>query len=94
MALTFSYKIIQSKIEGLNFPLFIKYRIEDRKSNVNDLEKKLETGRGFLYNTFKKYDPLVSILVTMSIELQYNLFEPFLSLLPEPIRQTRKEKQL
>jgi hypothetical protein len=30
----------------------------------------------------------------MSIELEYNLFELFLGILPEHIRATRKEKQL
>ncbi len=83
-----SYKTIEEKIEQINFPLFINYRIEDNKTNTHQLEKKLGKGKGFFQRMFKKYDPLVSILVIMSIELQYNLFEPFLSLLPEPIRLT------
>lgn len=90
----FSFKIIESKIEQLNFPEFIQYRMEDKKTNMKSLEKKLGKPRGFLQRAFKKYDTTVSILVTMSIEMQYNLFEPFLGLLPEHIRQTRKEKQL
>jgi len=89
-----SYKIIESQIEKINFPEFINYRLKDNKTNTYQIELKLGKAIGFFRRAFNKYNPEVSLLVTMSIELQYNLFEPFLGLLPEHIRQTRKEKQL
>jgi hypothetical protein len=89
-----SYKFLETKVEQLNFPENIQYRIRDRKKNTFQLEKRMGKGKGYFQRIFKKLNPEVSILVTMSIELEYNLFEMFLGILPEHIRATRKEKQL
>jgi hypothetical protein len=94
MAAFFSLEVIESQIEKLNIPEYIKFRIKKADTNISKLETTLNTKSGFLNRVLKRKDPVVSILVTLSMQLQYNLLEPILELLPEHIRQTRKEKQL
>jgi hypothetical protein len=94
MAAFFSLEVIESQIEKLNIPEYIKFRIKKADTNISKLETTLNTKPGFLNRVLKRKDPVVSILVTLSMQLQYNLLEPILELLPEHIRQTRKEKQL
>lgn len=94
MAIAFSYKDAEQKIQLLNIPGMIKFQLHEHRLGYNRLSKLLGKNTGFMAQQVKRKSPSVALFYALSIHLGMNLFEPFQNLLPENLRSTKREREL
>ncbi|HRH59484.1 MAG TPA: hypothetical protein PL045_02890 [Chitinophagaceae bacterium] len=94
MSLFISIRKVKEMLVEMNFPLYIKAELKRTGFKKHKLSAQLGRDGSYLQRQLKNPDQPASLLLLLSQHLNTNLFEPFINLLPDHIRPTRKEKQL
>lgn len=87
-------KSLLPKLEALNLPLQVQLQLEKQGSNKQRLSKNLGKSSNYLHYQLPKPNQSIATLLALSIHLQYNFIDAYLTLLPENIRPTSAEKAL
>ncbi len=94
MSALINHTNIKPLLQNINLPLYFSSVQEDKKVTAMQLSKYIGRSKNYLYKQLQNPDQPISIIVMLSIHLQYNFFEPVLTLLPENIRPTKAELAL
>jgi hypothetical protein len=87
-------KSLLPKLKALNLPLQVQVQLEKNSTNKQQLSKNLGRSSNYLHYQLPKPDQSMATLLALSIHLQYNFIDAYLTLLPENIRPTSAEKTL
>ena len=94
MSAQFSIKDAEKKIEDINFPKYVQLIVKEKGENLYQLSQQMNQAGNFLSQRLSRRQMSLPLLVALSMHLRSNLFEPFLSLLPDALQVTRREAAL
>jgi hypothetical protein len=87
-------KTQQKKIELPKMHQIIRVWVKYKRKSLRKLSKRMGKGENYLQQSIRSNDIRPSLLIALSSQLDLNLFEHYLALLPENIRPTEREKVL
>ncbi len=94
MSILFNHINIKPSLGLLNLPLTVRTRVKEMNTNLRQLSINMGRSVNYLHKQLHNNDQPISVLILLSLHLQTNLFEPYLTLLPASISATAKEREL
>ena len=94
MSIAFSYTDAEQKISEVDVNRNVRHAIASRQFSMQQLSELMGKPGTFIKNNLAGKRISLPLLYALSVHLKQNLFEPFLTILPEPLRATQRETAL
>lgn len=87
-------KHITEQAQQVSLLLRVKIEANRNEVSINKLGERMGMHPNWLMRALKRKDHHISLLIALSKHLNHNFLDPYLLLLPQNIRPTKREREL